>query len=35
MFNGMIVSDPFATFFRWLFLSAAVEMVSLPSYAIA
>ena len=82
MFNGMIVSDPFATFFKWLFLGAgsltvliaarstdfgsprigvfyallisvvlgmflmassfdllmlylAVEMVSLPSYAIA
>jgi len=23
LFNGMIASDPFATFFKWLFLAAA------------
>ena len=27
LFNGMIASDPFATFFKWLFLSAAALTV--------
>ena len=27
MFNGMIVSDPFATFFKWLFLGAGILTV--------
>ena len=27
LFNGMIASDPFATFFKWLFLAAAALTV--------
>jgi len=33
MFNGMIVSDPFATFFKWLFLAAGILTVLISSRA--
>src|SRR5512141_1355185 len=33
MFNGMIVSDPFATFFKWLFLGAGSLTVLISSRA--
>jgi NADH-quinone oxidoreductase subunit N len=33
MFNGMIVSDPFATFFKWLFLAAGAITVLIASRA--
>jgi NADH-quinone oxidoreductase subunit N len=33
MFNGMIASDPFATFFKWLFLAAGVLTVLIASRA--
>lgn len=31
LFNGMIASDPFATFFKWLFLAAGVLTVLIAS----
>ena len=31
MFNGMIASDPFATFFKWLFLAAGALTVLIAS----
>jgi NADH-quinone oxidoreductase subunit N len=33
MFNGMIASDPFATFFKWLFLAAGVLTVLIAARA--
>jgi NADH-quinone oxidoreductase subunit N len=33
MFNGMIVSDPFATFFKWLFLGAGTITVLISARA--
>jgi NADH-quinone oxidoreductase subunit N len=33
MFNGMIASDPFATFFKWLFLAAGMLTVLIASRA--
>jgi len=34
MFNGMIVSDPFATFFKWLFLGAGILTVLISARSI-
>ena len=33
LWNGMIASDPFATFFKWLFLAAGILTVLIASRA--